>query len=436
MYEDITDYILNESIKTFGIDILTSLKEALADIVASTIAGSVTDAAKKVEKFSVLNWKEGESSILLSSQKLSPIGAAFINATMANALDIDDGHRLVKGHPGAVVFPAVLAAGEEKNSSGTEFLISLLVAYEVGIRAGIVGHEVRPEYHCTGSWGAIGAAAGVSRILELSKVEIEQALGIAEYHSTYAPMMRCIDHPSMLKDGIGWGCMTGISAAYLAKEGFTGIPSLFSFEEAKGIAGDLGERYRVEELYYKPYACCRWAQPAIEALKELMKQHPISKDDVGKIKIYTFTESASLSTKKPRNTEEAQYNLSFPLASYLVFQDVGPDQVLNQLENPEVLEVMDKIEVHICEELNREFPAKALSRIEVYMNDGKIYQSITTQSRGDWDFPLTKLEKEEKFYRLVEPLIGYSRSNELYQMINHIETLPSIKELTHLINKV
>ena len=38
--------------------------------------------------------------------------------------------------------------------------------------------------------------------------------------------MRCIDHPSMVKDGSGWGAMAGISAAYLAKSNFTGSPAI------------------------------------------------------------------------------------------------------------------------------------------------------------------------------------------------------------------
>jgi 2-methylcitrate dehydratase PrpD len=106
--------------------------------------------------------------------------------------------------------------------------------------------------------GAVGAAAGVSYILGLKGRTIDQSLGNAEYFGAYSPMMRCIEHPSMLKDGINWGCIAGLSAAYLAKAGYTGIPSLFTLEEAEGLTNDLGESYRVNELYYKPYACCRY----------------------------------------------------------------------------------------------------------------------------------------------------------------------------------
>ncbi|PAQ16013.1 hypothetical protein CD798_02935 [Bacillaceae bacterium SAOS 7] len=309
MNNSLSSYIHSESIDELDERTLLALKEALADIVACTIAGRKTEAANIAKQFAVAQWGTGKSSIVLFPEKLTAPGAAFVNATMANELDLDDGHRLTKGHPGAVIFPAVLAAAEEIDASGKDFLTALLIGYETGIRAGMLAHQLRPEYHCTGSWGAIGAAAGVSRLLGLSQERTEHALGNAEYFGTYSPMMRCIEQPSMLKDGINWGCMTGVSAAYLAKLGYTGIPSLFQMGEAIELIQELGSHYRINELYYKPFACCRWAQPAIEAVKVMKASHGFTADQIEKIIIHTFTESAALSKEYPKTTEEAQYNL-------------------------------------------------------------------------------------------------------------------------------
>ena len=60
----------------------------------------------------------------------------------------------------------------------------------------------------------------------LDQETIKNALGIAEYHAPNLPMMRDIDHPSMVKHGIGWGAMNGIVSAQLAERGFTGVPSI------------------------------------------------------------------------------------------------------------------------------------------------------------------------------------------------------------------
>ncbi|PRX40614.1 MmgE/PrpD family protein [Planifilum fimeticola] len=194
--------------------------EAFTDVVGCAVAGVGTKVASIARAFSYRMWGAGNSTVILSSEKLSPPGAAWVNATLANALDIDDGHRLTKGHPGAIVFPAVWAISENKGLSGAEFLTALLIGYEIGIRTGIIAHQLRPEYHCTGPWGAVGAAAGGARASGLDSFRLVNALGIAEYFAPYSPMMRCIAVPSMVKDGIGWGSMAGVSAVGLGTRGF------------------------------------------------------------------------------------------------------------------------------------------------------------------------------------------------------------------------
>ncbi|UFJ41740.1 MmgE/PrpD family protein [Brevibacillus humidisoli] len=424
------NYVQNESIEQCDELVVRALKEALADIIACTIAGVQTEVARIAHTFAVQQWGKGKSSIFLSPHTLQATGATLVNATMANALDMDDGHRLVKGHPGAVVFPAVLAAAEEHETTGKEFLTALLISYEVAIRAGMLAHQLRPEYHCTGSWGAIGAAAGVSRILGASAEQLEHALGIAEYHSTYSPMMRCIDHPSMLKDGISWGSMTGISSAYLAKQGFTGIPSLFHTAEAAELVEELGKHYRLQQLYFKPYACCRWAQAAVEGVKDLVERHQFSHSMIEKITIHTFQESAQLLKSAPSNTEEAQYNLYFPVAAYLVFGEVGPRQVLSELANHDVHKLMTRMETYIDPQLDEAFPEKALCQVEIHLSDGNRCLSPTMQAKGDFDFPLTSEEKRDKFFWLTEPILGRAESGELFERIQQIDQLDNIRLLT------
>jgi 2-methylcitrate dehydratase PrpD len=80
---------------------------------------------------------------LLDGRRLSVPGAAWANGVLANALDFDDGHRLTKGHPGAIVIPAALAVVEHVGASVEELYASILVGYEVAIRAGSCSTRVR-----------------------------------------------------------------------------------------------------------------------------------------------------------------------------------------------------------------------------------------------------------------------------------------------------
>ena len=67
-------------------------------------------------------------TIVVSGERVSAVGAALANGFAQNALDIDDGYRRVKGHPGAAFLPALLAALEVRGScAGSEFLTALVV---------------------------------------------------------------------------------------------------------------------------------------------------------------------------------------------------------------------------------------------------------------------------------------------------------------------
>jgi len=83
---------------------------------------------------------------------LSPAAAAWANGVLANVLDLDDGHSLTKGHPGAVVIPAAIAVAEHVQASANEALAAIAVGYEVAVRAAIAQHDRSPQYHGTGSW--------------------------------------------------------------------------------------------------------------------------------------------------------------------------------------------------------------------------------------------------------------------------------------------
>src|SRR5215475_6009108 len=134
--------------------------------------------------------------------------------------------------------------------SGAELLTALVIGYEVAIRAGIATHRSAPDYHTSGSWNALGVVAVGTRLLGLDAAAMRHGLGIAEYHGPRSQMMRCIDFPTMLKDGSGWGAMCGLSAAYLAADGFTGAPALVIESDAvEALWADLGQRWRILELY-------------------------------------------------------------------------------------------------------------------------------------------------------------------------------------------
>lgn len=405
------------------------------DMLGGIIAGSSAKGSAIMAGQARKHWPGDAATILLFEAKASLPGAVMANAFTANALDIDDGYRLIKGHPGAIVFPAVLAAAEKKGSTGREFLAALVVAYEVAIRSGLAWHDYHAEYHGSGSWGSLGAAAGVAKILGLQESEIINALGTAEYHAPIMPMMRCIDYPAMTKDGIAWGAMVGTVSALLAGAGYTGIPSLFGMEEYRHLVESLGREYMILNLYFKPYACCRWAQPAVNAALKLREQYSLQPQDIDRIVVRTFEAATKLWLKNPANTEEAQYNMAYPVAAALVDGEVGPRQVLDEyLGNRVIMNLAARVSTIRDESLDREFPAKCLCELQLMLKDGRELCSGTMGTLGDLDNPLGVEGIEQKYRWLASHVLSDGKVAEIMNLVWQLEEIDTLKPLIDILS--
>jgi 2-methylcitrate dehydratase PrpD len=403
-------------------------KIALLDLIGAAIAGTRTPVAGTAATSAARAWRGTEASILLSGLRASEAGAAFANGCLTNALDIDDGYRPIKGHPGAVVFPAALAAAESRGASGREFLAALAAGYEVAIRAGIALHASYRYYHGSGAWGALGAAAAAGRLLGLTADQLTNALGIAEYHGPLAPIMRCVEHPAMVKDGIGWGAMAGVSAALLAREGFTGLPTVL--DAHPDLASDLGRDYKIMALYFKPHPCCRWAQPPIEGVRRILERTTVIPDAIARIRIRTFEAATRLGPVWPETTEEAQYSLAWPVAAVLVDGEMGPEQVLAaRLRDPRIRTLASRVEAVVSPDLEARFPAEALCEVEIVTRDGTAYRSGVCAARGDPADPLTDAELREKFRTLASPVIGPSGAGNVERAVEALDQAPELSAL-------
>ncbi|MBA3415520.1 MAG: MmgE/PrpD family protein, partial [Chloroflexia bacterium] len=254
-------------------------RRCLLDTLGAALGGRRTELSGIVHDFAATTYGGQGASLWLDGRSVSSPGAALANGMTIDALDIHDGYLPVKGHAGAAVVPAALAVVPDDGSrvvSGQDLLTTLAVGYEVALRAGVALHATACDYHTSGAWNALGCAAMTARTLGLDADQTRHALGIAEYHGPRSQMMRCIDHPTMLKDGSGWGAMTGVGAAMLARAGFTGAPAVtVEAAEAAAIWADLGTRWRITEQFFKPYAVCRWAQPAIAGALALQRDHDL-----------------------------------------------------------------------------------------------------------------------------------------------------------------
>jgi 2-methylcitrate dehydratase PrpD len=425
----IVEFIHDARFAQFPASVVAMAERCCLDTLGVAIAGRVTGLSRIITDYAERFHPEGKdpADILFSGRTANVIGAALAGGMTIDSFDAHDGHRLTKGHAGAAVLPALLAlcsnlARSGRLVSGQEFLAALVVGYEVSLRAGIALHGTACDYHTSGSWNALGVAALAARLLACDTETTRHALGIAEYHGPRSQMMRCIDHPTMIKDGSGWGAMIGLSSAYLAKAGFTGAPAItLEGAEVREYWRDLGSEWQFLAQYFKPYPVCRWAQPAVQAVHKLMQDARLRHRDIAKIEIATFHEGVRLAGHAPQTTEEAQYAIAFPVAAMIVRGRLGPDEIAPAaLNDPEILAVSRRVQLRESEPFNSKFPAERWAEVTLTLADGRLVRSPATSTLGDPECPLSDRQIEQKFFGLCEGRVPHAVSSSLQKAVQRL----------------
>lgn len=415
-------------------DVVRFARRWLLDLTGTAAGGATMPVSRIIRDHAAAQFGPGgrRARMLFDGRVVSPAGMALAGGMTIDALDGHDGHKLTKGHVGCGSFPAALALAEaEGRLDGAEFLTLVVLGYEIGSRAGIALHRTACDYHTSGAWIAVTAAALGARVLGLDRARSREAIGIAEYHGPRSQMMRCIDHPTMVKDGSGWGAMAGVSAAYLAADGFTGAPAVtVEGAEVADLWSDLGQVWRIFEQYCKPYPVCRWAQPPLQAVLDLRAAHGLDSSQVERIEVVTFHQSLRLATRRPATTEEAQYSTAFPVAAALARGRVGPEEVSPaSFRDPEILRLSDGMIVTESPDYNAAFPARRIAHVALVLKDGRRLESGPTEARGDPESPLSDAEVREKFHALADPLLGETRAAAIEQAVDGLGMDTAIDEL-------
>ena len=401
-------------------------KRCVLDLIAVAAAGHGTDLGRIVRGHAAAQFGAGEAGARLwfDGRIVSPAGAALANGMTIDAIDAHDGWRPSKGHAGCGLLPAAMAFAEaEGREDGAEFLTSVALGYELACRAGVALHASVPDYHTSGAWVAVACAALGARAMGLDRTRTREAMGIAEYHGPRSQMMRCIDHPTMVKDGSGWGAMAGVSAAYLARDGFTGAPAItIEAPEVAAYWADLGRKWLITEQYFKPIPVCRWAQPAVFAAMTLAETHGVRGGDIAKVEVEAFHAAVRLATRHPETTEQAQYSLPFPLAAGLMLGSVGPETVTGAaLRDPEIASLSDRVEMRESDAFNAQFPAKRISAVTLVLKDGRRLVSGPKEAPGDPETPLSEAELDAKYRSYMAARMAPERAERLRAAVLGLE---------------
>jgi 2-methylcitrate dehydratase PrpD len=429
MTHPLAEFVAGLNYETIPQEVIRFTKTCLLDLFGSAFAAIGTPLSIAAGKFSETAFGKGQVTRWDTGKKTSVAGATWINSALASAIDIDDGHRLAIGHPGAAIIPAAVGLGEYVSASGKRLQEAIVAGYEVAIHISASRNPLQIENVATGGWGGFGAAMAASKLLSHSVPMIQNTLGLTAMYGPrlpgYFPGGR-----RMVKEGIPWSAVAGVSSALLAHAGFTGPEDVFEslpLYDAEQTLEGLGKDFLILKTYFKRYPCCRWLHPVIEGCLALMAEGDFQTSHIQSVRVQTFSRAFSLPNRShPQTLEEAQFSIPFCSALAMTQKEAGfyhirpPD-----LDNPEVLRLAEKIILEHSPRFDEVFPERILSRVTIETQKGKFGKECSTP-KGDPDHPFSEEELEDKYVQYAQPVLGRRRAHRLRDLILNLEEVSII----------
>ncbi len=382
------------------------------------------------------------ATVLGSGRKLSASNAAFVNGANAHGLDFDDGYMQAAAHPGAAVFPAVLARAEQLGSSAQDVITAIVIGYDVMLRIGAAIHPVAAQrgFHNTAIAGVFGAAAGVANLAKLDSKQTLNALGLAgsfasgirEYLDEGAEVKRI--HP-------GKAARDGLLCAEFAARGITGPSKVLEGRYGlfhthvddqvrwERLLDGLGTRYEIASIYFKPYPSCRGTHAFIEGIQGLRAQHGFSPEQVAHVELGGNALSIhGHDYKHHENVLDAQMSVPYTAALAVLYDDVTAQMFLPEtMERPEVDALVQRVDAYVDDECERMYPAKRSAVVRIQLEDGRKLEKRLVDPKGDLDNPMSDDDLARKFTGNCEPVIGKARCSLLLDQVRRFETLDDVR---------
>jgi 2-methylcitrate dehydratase PrpD len=399
-------------------------KQCVLDWTGCALAGS---QERLIEMLREELGSPGTATLIGAGGHASPRDAALINGAAGHALDFDDTHGLLSGHPSAPVIPAALATAEELELSGEALLTALVVGIEVECRVGALlgpGHY-RAGWHATATIGIMGAAAAVSHLLGLEAQRTTHALALA---ATQAAGLKASFGTMAKPLHAGKAATDGLLAAHLAARGFTGNPAVL--EAPQGLAAATGagsgtptgagtldlnrlerlaNRWTIRDTLFKYHAACYLTHASINAAQALSGK--ITVDEIQRVEVHVAADSLQVcNIAQPSTGLEGKFSLRATTAMALLGDDTSDMSAYTdgRMHDDELVALRDRVRV-----VPHDGGAGTQSRVVVTMRDGSVLEAEDDTGRPAEDLQLQRQRLLQKFAGLAGPVLGEGRATAL-----------------------
>jgi len=387
------------------------VEKLLIDVAGLCVAARNTDYVRAA----LAGWEaSGKCTAIGHARALDSGGAAFVNGTAAHGEDFDDTFEGGPVHAGAVIVPAVLALCEREKIPGERALRGIAVGVELTCRGSTVAPKLihKAGFHPTAVLGAMGAAAAAGTVLNLSKPEFVNALGIAgsmasgiiEYlaEGTWTKRM----HP-------GWAAQSGIRAADLARNGFVGPRTVFEGEHGffhgfahttsgawDKLVDGFGKRWVTETVAFKLYPCGTMTHPYIDCARRLSKR--VAFENIEEIvceaaegTLHRLWEPLA-AKQRPPNAYAGKFSTPYCIAAGFILGNAGLDAFTDErAADPRLRALAAKVRYEV--DPDNPYPNEYTGHVRVRMRDGSVAEERQPHLRGGAHEPLSRADIEDKF---------------------------------------
>jgi 2-methylcitrate dehydratase PrpD len=427
-------------------EVIQRIKTSVLDSLGCCLFGSTLPWTRKVAALAEREGAREVSSMIGFGRRTSPSLAALVNGVAGHAFELDDIHKESIVHAGSIATPVALALAERRGvTPGRELITAMVAGYEIGHRVGSAATMSLffRGFHPQGTSGVFVAAATAARMLGLDATTFQHALGIAG--SQAGGLMAAQEGAMVKRFHCGRAAQSGIYAADLAQDGFTGITDvleaayggyLSSYSDAPNatrLTDNLGSQWETLAVGYKPHASVTSIHSALDSLKAIMAEHQLHADDIARVEagLSPMTHVHCAWAYKAQGVTAAQMNLFFGLAVIAEDGEAFTAQFQERrLAEPRLLDFIGRITAHVDPEIEAMGAAfRHASRLRVTTRDGRIVEKLALHRRGSPEHPIGHAEIEDKFRAVVAPCMSAGDAQRIIDLVNRLETLDSIEPL-------
>jgi 2-methylcitrate dehydratase PrpD len=453
----VANFIARTSFDEIDEQAVAEAKRCLIDGLGVVLAGATVRGSEIVREYvrSLGKSATGETATVFGPERLSttPAHAALANGASGHAMDYDDTQLSsspdrvfgLLTHPTVPAAAASLAVGERLGVPGRQFLEAFVIGFEVECK---IAEAINPDhyqrgFHSTGTIGTFAAAASAARLMQLTPAQMPHALGIAASMSSGIR----VNFGSMTKPlHAGRAAHNGVVAAELAARGFTAGDDPLDGEwgyfqvfgggaDAPRIIPALGKPFSIVNpgVSFKPYPCGSLGHPTMDAMLKVVTDHDIKPDHIARVRVRAGSNILNPLRYKTARTElEAKFCLPFMMASIALRRRAGIREFTDEfVSSGAVQAMMSRVDTVFDPQIEARGFDKMRSIVEIDLTDGRtLTQASDERYRGGPEKPFTRADLHDKFTDCASLVLPADRIRRVLQMIESIDTLKNVRELT------